>query len=187
MISVIKQCTKKLYSLAKLPRFWYNCAYFMCASYILGFIMYYIGSFSFVELLIIPFIFGVSILVLYAAEMHSKKVDMITALQKSRSQFCDGDVLRHFKGHYYVFLGEVKDATNNATTKEDYVLYMALDGENENKKFLRKKSEFYSLVDKAKYPDVKQMWRFEKVKPDAFIRRKLIAYYDSLRFGVDPC
>ena len=50
----------------------------------------------------------------------------------------------------------------HSETKEEYVVYRRLYGDNSL--WIREKSQFLSLVDKVKYPDVKQKWRFELVE-----------------------
>ncbi len=64
-------------------------------------------------------------------------------------------VYQHFKGNLYKVLGTAFDCE----TEEEVVIYMALYGEY--KIWIRKKSEFLSLVDKEKYPKVVQKYRFE--------------------------
>lgn len=64
---------------------------------------------------------------------------------------------KHFKGTIYIVTDLVKDSE----TLEEVVVYRTLDG---SKKWVRKLDMFSSLVDKEKYPDVKQKYRFEEVK-----------------------
>ena len=72
-----------------------------------------------------------------------------------------GDYYRHFKGKVYVIIdGEAENCTNNADHSERFVIYRA--DENSSKIYIREQSEFLSPVDKEKYPDAKQHWRFEK-------------------------
>lgn len=67
-------------------------------------------------------------------------------------------VYRHYKNKYYV----VEDVAEHTETGEKLVIYRALYGEN--KLWARPYDMFLSEVDHEKYPDVKQMWRFEEVK-----------------------
>ena len=64
-------------------------------------------------------------------------------------------IYRHFKGDLYF----VEDIAIHSETRESYVVYRALYGEQ--KLFIRPLDMFNSLVEKDKYPDVKQKYRFE--------------------------
>lgn len=66
-------------------------------------------------------------------------------------------VYRHFKNKYYI----VEDVAYHSETKEEYVVYRRLYGDNSL--WIREKGMFLSEVDHVKYPDVKQKWRFELV------------------------
>ena len=71
-------------------------------------------------------------------------------------------IYRHFKGKFYLVLDIVK----HSETKEELVLYRALYGEKEL--WIRPISMFTSLVDRDKYPNVKQKYRFERQNMDNF-------------------
>lgn len=64
-------------------------------------------------------------------------------------------VYRHFKGKYYF----VEDVATHSEENKKYVVYRQLYGNNEL--FIRPLEMFLSEVDKEKYPDVKQKYRFE--------------------------
>lgn len=64
-------------------------------------------------------------------------------------------VYKHFKGDYYL----VEDVAIHSETKEKYVVYRGLYGDNEL--YIRPYDMFVSKVDKEKYPNVKQEYRFE--------------------------
>ncbi|MCI9365830.1 MAG: DUF1653 domain-containing protein [Clostridia bacterium] len=64
-------------------------------------------------------------------------------------------IYRHFKGDYYI----VEGIGIHSETKEKYVIYKALYGDNET--YLRPYEMFLEKVDKVKYPNVKQEYRFQ--------------------------
>ena len=64
-------------------------------------------------------------------------------------------IYKHFKGDYYI----VEDIALDSETKREMVVYRAL---YENSQlYVRDLEMFTSLVDKEKYPDVKQKYRFQ--------------------------
>ena len=67
-------------------------------------------------------------------------------------------VYKHFKGDYYL----VVDIVINSETMEEMVLYQSLYGDGI--KYVRPKEMFISKVDKRKYPNVEQEYRFELQK-----------------------
>lgn len=69
-----------------------------------------------------------------------------------------GDVVRHFKGNEYEILYIARDSE----TTEEVVVYRALYGDRGV--WVRPLDMFLSPVDREKYPDVKQAYRFEKVE-----------------------
>lgn len=64
-------------------------------------------------------------------------------------------IYKHFKGDLYI----VEDVAVHSETREKYVVYRALYGENNL--YIRPYEMFMSKVDKQKYPNVKQEYRFE--------------------------
>ena len=66
-----------------------------------------------------------------------------------------GRVYRHFKGDYYLVEGIVI----HSETDEKMVLYRALYGDG--KRYVRPYDMFASPMDKSKYPNAKQEYRFE--------------------------
>ena len=65
---------------------------------------------------------------------------------------------KHFKGNIYKVLFIAKDSES----LEELVIYQ--DTSNPNKIWARKKDMFLSKVDKNKYPNVNQEYRFELIK-----------------------
>ena len=65
---------------------------------------------------------------------------------------------RHFKGNDY----EVLDEAMHSETGEILVVYRALYGDY--KLFVRPIDMFLSKVDREKYPDIDQEYRFEYIK-----------------------
>ncbi len=66
-----------------------------------------------------------------------------------------GRIYRHFKGDYYL----VEDVAHDSETGAPYVIYRKLYGDGGL--WLRPLEMFLSKVDKEKYPDVTQEYRFE--------------------------
>lgn len=64
-------------------------------------------------------------------------------------------IYRHFKGDYYL----VEDVATHSETREKYVIYRSLYGENEL--YIRPMDMFLSKVDREKYPNVEQEYRFQ--------------------------
>ena len=64
-------------------------------------------------------------------------------------------IYKHFKGDLYL----VEDIAVDSETEKFMVVYRALYGESTL--YVRELEMFTSLVDKEKYPNVKQKYRFE--------------------------
>ena len=69
-----------------------------------------------------------------------------------------GDIVRHFKGNEYEILCFALDSE----TQEEMVVYRALYGERGI--WVRPKAMFLSKVDREKYPDAAQEYRFETIR-----------------------
>ena len=73
-----------------------------------------------------------------------------------------GKTYKHFKNKLYKVIDIVYDSeSNNEDVYKKVVIYEALYGDK--LKWARPYDMFNSLVDKEKYPDVKQIYRFEKI------------------------
>ena len=75
-------------------------------------------------------------------------------------------VYKHFKEKYYYVLGFADNATNGSESKI-MVVYKQLYGDN--KLYIREYEEFASEVDRKKYPDVEQKYRFARVELDELL------------------
>ncbi len=68
-----------------------------------------------------------------------------------------GGIYKHFKGHIYKVIGIAKDS-------EDLTEKVVYQNVETNELWLRDEKDFLSLVDKEKYPNIKQTYRFELIK-----------------------
>ena len=74
-----------------------------------------------------------------------------------------GKVYKHFKGNLYEVIAIAYDSeTNNDDEPHKLVVYKALYGDG--KIWVRDYEMFASKVDREKYPDVEQEYRFEEVE-----------------------
>ena len=81
-------------------------------------------------------------------------------------KFASGDIIQHFKRetvdqssmqYLYEYIGEA----THSETREKMIVYRALYGEK--KLFVRPYEMFMEEVDHAKYPGIRQKYRFEKI------------------------
>lgn len=74
---------------------------------------------------------------------------------KHDKRFQEYGIYRHFKGNFYL----LEDVVFDSETLERMVLYRQLYGER--KLFVRPYEMFFSRVDRQKYPNIQQKYRFE--------------------------
>lgn len=80
----------------------------------------------------------------------NRKIEFTTILEDSKNP----TVFKHFKGSYHKIITIAK----NSETLEDMVIYT-----HDNNIWARPIDMFFSKVDKDKYQDVEQVYRFEKL------------------------
>ena len=74
-----------------------------------------------------------------------------------------GKIYKHFKGKLYIVLDVVNDVeTIEHKELQKVVIYQALYGDN--LKWARSYNSFNSEMDRNKYPEINQQYRFEEVE-----------------------
>lgn len=84
-----------------------------------------------------------------------------------------GEYYRHFKDKVYQIVAVAK----NSETEEKMVVYQAMYGEQEI--WVRPYDMFVSEVDREKYPDADQKYRFEKIEPPTEVNPLLLRFLDT--------
>ena len=75
-------------------------------------------------------------------------------------------VYRHFKGDYYL----VEDVARDSETGEEFVVYRKLYGDGSL--WIRPKVMFLGEVDREKYPDCPQTYRFQLQQIDSVAHKE---------------
>lgn len=88
--------------------------------------------------------------------MADNRMKVQKELTKTRTEMV-GHKYRHFKGNTYI----VKDIGVHSESEEPMVVYVS--ESDTNLVWIRPLNMFLSEVDHNKYPDVKQVYRFEKI------------------------
>lgn len=91
----------------------------------------------------------------------------------TRPLFKVGDIVRHFKHEHYpadspMYTYRILGYATHSETGETLVIYEVLYDLNEEEKlkvFARPLDMFMSKVDRKKYPDIRQEYRFERISP----------------------
>lgn len=91
----------------------------------------------------------------------------------TREPFEHNDTVQHFKRHYLTdtnnkkYLYKIIGTGFHTETGEKLVIYQSLE---DNKLYVRPFDMFYSKVDKKKYPNNRQEYRFELYRPASFYK-----------------
>ena len=75
-----------------------------------------------------------------------------------------GKTYRHFKGHIYKVINIGYDSENYDESNPDNSRLVVYENVDTKEVWIRPYDMFNSKVDKNKYPDIKQEYRFEEIK-----------------------
>ena len=87
-------------------------------------------------------------------EGKTRNLEFTTLLENKEN----ASIFKHFKGNEYKIICIAKDSEDLS----DLVIYQGMYGDNPI--FSRKIDEFFSEMDKEKYPDIDCNYRFELIK-----------------------
>ena len=73
-------------------------------------------------------------------------------------------IYRHFKGHMYRVIAIGYDSEKYSEENKEEAKVVVYENVDTKEVWIRPYDMFNSLVDKEKYPDVKQIYRFEEVE-----------------------
>ncbi|WP_295751800.1 DUF1653 domain-containing protein [uncultured Oscillibacter sp.] len=79
-------------------------------------------------------------------------------MESKHREILEGRRYRHFKGNFYLVVG----IATHSETREQLVVYRTLYGEH--KLFVRPYDMFAEEIDRQKYPEATQKYRFELVE-----------------------
>lgn len=74
-----------------------------------------------------------------------------------------GNTYKHFKGHVYKVISIAYDSENYNEENPELSKMVVYQNVEDSKCWVRPYDMFNSLMDKEKYPDIKQEYRFEEI------------------------
>ncbi len=91
-------------------------------------------------------------------------------MDRIENRFQQGDIVQHFKRETLteaekeqgIYLYEIVGTATHTETREPLMIYQALYGDGQL--YARPLAMFLSEVDRDKYPEIKQKYRFEKAE-----------------------
>ena len=78
-----------------------------------------------------------------------------------------GNIYKHFKGHIYTVIAIGYDSEKYTEDNPQDALMVVYQNIDTKEVWIRPYDMFNSLVDKNKYPDVKQKYRFQEIKKES--------------------
>ena len=77
-----------------------------------------------------------------------------------------GNIYKHFKGHIYKVIAIGYDSEKYDEANPDNSRLVVYENIDNKSTWIRPYDMFNSLVDKEKYPDINQEYRFEEIEED---------------------